>query len=153
MPTRLLLALTAASVTLLPGCIVHVDHGDCCPPGVYAAETGNYAGAIRAANTVGHSSDRSATLATVAGKPDLDEPSQMMLVNSLRGSWGHSSDKTNVLQTLVSNPALTPRAALHVANSLERIASHSSDRKRIADLLASRPAVQPPTGHNAPQGH
>jgi len=149
MSTRLLLALSAASLISLSGCIVHIDESDDCPPHAYFAAPGNYAGAIRAAGTIAHSGDRTSTLGTVAAKHDIDEPSQLMLVSSLRGSWGHSGDKANVLQALVSNPALTPRAALQVAHNLDRIVAHSSDRKRIADLLANRPFPQAPAESHA----
>lgn len=148
MSARTFLSLSAALLlTAASGCVVHVgdsahcDDGCCYPEtgGGPGAQVGNYAGAIRAANTLSYSSDRSSTLNTIAAKPDLDEPSQMMLVNSLRGSWGYSSDKAKVAETLVTNPALTPRTSLHIANHLERIVAYSSDRKKIADLLAARP--------------
>lgn len=144
MSARTLLTLSAALLlSAASGCVIHVgdteryDDDFCYPES--AGQPGNYAGAIRAASTISHSSERADTLNTIAAKPDLDETSQLMLINSLRGSWGHSSDKTKVAETLVNNPALTPRASLHIANNLERIASFSSDRKKIADLLAVRP--------------
>ena len=144
MITRVLHASSAAVLlTLTPGCIISVNHTEeGCYPDQYGT-VGNYAGAIRAAGTISISSDRCATLSTIAAKPDIDEPSQMMLINSLRGSWGISSDKAAVLESLVKNPALTSRAALHIANHLEQIVSMSSDRKAIADLLASRPMPTP----------
>lgn len=140
MPFRPLLAATATLLlTISSGCIVHVDNRDASHAHDYSGPVGNYAGAIRAAGTISFSGERCATLSTVAAKPDIDEPSQMMLVDSLRGSWGFSGDKAGVLSTLVSNPACTPRSALHVASHLEKIVSFSGDRKRIADQLASRP--------------
>lgn len=139
----ILAALATIALTVTPGCIISVNHTeDGCYPDYYGS-VGNYAGAIRAAGTISISSDRCATLSTIAAKPDIDEPSQMMLVNSLRGSWGVSSDKAAVLETLVKNPALTSRAALHIASHLEQIVSISSDRKTIADLLANRPMPAP----------
>jgi hypothetical protein len=140
MLTRALLTATAVALLIFaPGCVISVNHTNegCCPD--QQGVVGNYAGAIRAAGTISISSDRCATLNTIAAKLDIDEPSQIMLINSLRGSWGISSDKAAVLETLVKNPALTSRAALHIANHLEQIVSLSSDRKTIADLLASRP--------------
>ncbi len=126
------------------GCIVHVDNHDAPPCYELSGPVGNYAGAVRAAGTISFSGDRCATLSTIAARPDIDEPSQLMLVDSLRGSWGFSGDKAGVLSTLVSNPACTPRTALHIANHLEKIVSFSEDRKRIADQLASRPTPPPP---------
>lgn len=151
MLARALITVSAAALlAVTPGCIISVNHTeDGCYPDQYGA-VGNYAGAIRAAGTISISSDRCATLSTIAAKPDIDEPSQMMLINSLRGSWGISSDKAAVLETLVKNPALTSRAALHIANHLEQIVSISSDRKTIADLLANRPMPAPAVAPVAP---
>ncbi|MFT3685610.1 MAG: hypothetical protein QM783_11890 [Phycisphaerales bacterium] len=159
-PIIALLALVVP-LTLAGGCIVvaeHCDHCDvpevdsnCTPPA--PGQPGNYAGAIRAACTLHYSSEKSSTLSTIAAKPDIDEPSQFMLINALRGSWGYSSDKTHVLETLVSNPALTPRASLHVANNLAGIVPYSSDRKKIADLLVNKPLppVPAPTAEALPK--
>jgi hypothetical protein len=149
----LALLVLAAPLTLAGGCIIVADHCDRCdvPEGdvgyspTVTGQPGNYAGAIRAANTIHYSGERASTLGTIAAKPDLDEPSQLMLIDSLRGSWGYSSDKTKVLETLVGNAVLTPRASLHVANNLSGIVPYSSDRKKIADLLANKPLPPVPS--------
>ncbi|MDP1662230.1 MAG: hypothetical protein Q8L55_09975 [Phycisphaerales bacterium] len=138
--------LAAAIFPLLAisaGCIVHVNRHDNPHCHEFAGPVGNYAGAVRAAGTISFSGDRCSTLSTIAARADIDEASQLMLVDSLRGSWGFSGDKAAVLSTLVSNPACTPRSALHIANHLEKIVNFSEDRKRIADQLASRPTPQP----------
>ena len=158
MSARTLLALSASLVIAASsGCVIHVgdteryDDDWCYRESGAPGQIGNYAGAIRAANTLSFSNERAATLNTIAAKPDIDEPSQLTLINSLRGSWGYSSDKAMVTETLVTNPALTPRASLYIANHLERIVSFSSDRKKIADLLAARPMpVAPPAPAPAP---
>jgi hypothetical protein len=146
-PRAALTLSAAALLTCLSACVVNIDHTDDSCPAEQCATAGNYAGAIRAASTVSYSSDRSAVLNTVAAKPDIDEPSQIMLVNSLRGSWGYSSDKAGVLRTLVNNPALTSNASLHIANHLGQIVSYSSDRAAIAQLLASKPAAVSTESH------
>lgn len=148
MHARALALLALVSLTILPACVICVDHDHdhCDEPEEWSSptpEVGNYSGAIRAARTISFSAERTSTLNTIATKPDLDEPSQLMLINSLRGSWGFSSDKAHVLETLASNPALTPRASLAIADHLAQIVSFSSDRKRIADLLANRPVPTP----------
>ena len=125
-------ALALGTLLATPGCIV-ISRKD---SRTVALAEGRYTGAIRAAQSVSFSGDRTETYRTIAAKPDLEECDQQRLVYVLADDSGFSEDKTNVTLTLIKNPATTPGTKALIGKQVEDLAAFSDDRRKIAQALA-----------------
>jgi len=97
---------------------------------------GRYSPAIYSAGSAGFSSDRAASLRTIAAKGDLTESEQIYLVKVLKYSGGFSSDKKDVLLALLNNRSVSDFARHAVADAMPYLNLSSSDAKVVADSLA-----------------
>jgi len=117
----------------LPGCII-VSKSEEAPS--VALPEGKYTGAIRAAQAISFSQERSDALKMVAAKPDLEEVDQHRIVYLLRRDTGYSTAKTDVALALIENPGCTTATRSMIGSYTKDIASFSSDRSRLAAALA-----------------
>ncbi|HYE60616.1 MAG TPA: hypothetical protein VD997_01350 [Phycisphaerales bacterium] len=131
--SRSIVLAVVASAALLPGCIIVSRHEE---PATVVLPEGKYTGAIRAAQAISFSDERTAALTTIARKDDLEEIDQHRIVYLLRRDGGYSTDKTNVAIALVENPNCTAATKNMIGSYAKDIASFSSDRTRLAAALS-----------------
>lgn len=136
------------AATALPGCVsVRTERIELPPRPETVGQVGAYSGAIRAARSITFSSERLGVLQAIAGKPDLEECDQLLLVRTVAVDDGFSSNKVEVVKALLNNPACTNRTRAVVGDSITKLADFSSHRREIAELLANPPArPAPPVG-------
>lgn len=145
---RSAVAAVLLAAIALPGCIsVRTERVELPPQREIVGQVGAYSGAIRASRSISFSSERLGVLQTIAGKPDLEECDQLLLVRTVAGDDGFSSNKVEVVKALLNNPACTNRTRALVGDSITKLAEFSSHRREIAELLANPPArPAPPVG-------
>lgn len=105
---------------------------------------GPNAGTIHGATHLGYMSDRARLLKDVAGRDNLTDSEQLLIIDAAARTELYLSDRSDILLTLAKNPRFAPCARNTLGEDLHQIDLYESDRVRIVEAMdASARGLRP----------
>lgn len=126
--------IAAGMALVLSGCIVvSRETRTYCPPPDSAK--GPNVGTICAATQLRYMSDRARILKSVAGRDDLTDSEQRLMIDVAARTDLYMSDRSDILLTLASNPHLCTDARADIGRRIGEFEIYESDKVRIVEAM------------------